>query len=299
MLKARELGRTGLKVFPLGFGGAEIGFEAHDGPDAVRRLLHDAIDRGLNVVDTAQAYLESEALIGQALVGRRQDVLLFTKCGAVDGFSRSDWSKAGILNQLKASLKALRTDYVDLLQLHSCSQSVLAQGECIQALQDARQAGLVRFIGYSGDGAHARYALELDVFDTLQTSLSIADQEPIQLTLPLAVEKGVGVIAKRPIANAAWRYRTPPENGYHQDYYQRLQALKYPFLADPDQAFATALKFTLSQPQVAVAIVGTTKPERFRRNLELAGDGVLATETLDAIRARFQAVADQSWVGLT
>src|SRR5205814_909379 len=78
------------------------------------------------------------------------------------------------------------------------------------ALGQARQRGLTRYIGYSGDGEAARYAVESERFDTLQTSVSIADQEAIELSLPLALEKAMGVIAKRPLANAAWRYARKP-----------------------------------------------------------------------------------------
>src|SRR5437763_1874084 len=126
--------------------------------------------------------------------------------------------------------------------------SVLGFGGAeIAALQEARQRGYTRYIGYSGDGQAARHAIECGAFDTLQTSVSIADQVAIELTLPLAQSRQMGVIAKRPIANAAWRYAQRPENAYHQPYWDRLQKLRYDFLGgDPQQAAGTALRFTLS-----------------------------------------------------
>jgi aryl-alcohol dehydrogenase-like predicted oxidoreductase len=132
----------------------------------------------------------------------------------------------------------------------------------------------------------------------LQTSVSIADQEAIGLTLPLARQKQMGVIAKRPLANVAWRYTQKPANSYHLPYWERLQQLAYDFTqGDPKQAVGIALRFTLSVPGVHTAIVGTTKPGRWRENAELLAAGPLPAETFERIRARWRAVADKSWVG--
>src|SRR6185436_3797560 len=112
--------------------------------------------------------------------------------------------------------------------------------DVIDALERARERGWTRYVGYSGDGEAARYAIECGRFDTLQTSVSIADQEALDLTLPLARKKEIGVIAKRPIANVAWRYTRRPE-AYYAHYWMRLRKLDYPFLRDDGAAVATAL----------------------------------------------------------
>jgi aryl-alcohol dehydrogenase-like predicted oxidoreductase len=296
-MEKRLFGKTGLNVTVLGFGGAEIGFEKAD-QDTVSKLLNRALDLGLNVIDTAECYMQSEELIGQAVANRRKAYYLFTKCGHPDSPTKEDWSPDSLLKSIERSLSRLRTDCLDLVQLHSCSESELRKGDVITALHKARERGHCRFIGYSGDGAAARYAVECGSFDTLQTSISIADQEAINLTIPLARQKKMGVIAKRPIANAAWRYQSKPSNSYHVPYWERLQKLDYTFIHDdPEHAAEIALRFTLSVPGVHTAIVGTKNPNRWSENAKLAAAGPLPQDQFEAIRSHWHAVADKSWEG--
>jgi hypothetical protein len=206
-IERRRLGKTDMVVSVLGFGGSEIGYQGVGGR-TVARLLGTALDAGLNVIDTAECYDESEALIGGALVARRREVFLFTKCGHAGGWGRADWRSASLVASVERSLKRLRSDHVDLIQLHSCSLAELKKGDAIAGLERARERGLARYIGYSGDGDAARYAIECGRFDTLQTSVSVADQEAIELTLPLARAREMGVIAKRPLANVAMELHT-------------------------------------------------------------------------------------------
>ncbi|HEV2970712.1 MAG TPA: aldo/keto reductase [Pirellulales bacterium] len=297
-METRQFGMTDMRVSVLGFGGAEIGFEKAT-PEVVVRLLDDALDAGLNVIDTAECYLASEELIGTAVAGRRDDFYLFTKCGHPEKPGVADWRPESLLASIERSLKRLQTDRLDLVHLHSCSEQDLRKGAVVAALQRARDKGYTRYIGYSGDGQAARYAVECGTFDSLQTSLSIADQEAIDLTLPLARERGMGVIAKRPIANAAWRYAKSPEVEYHRVYWQRLQTLGYGFLADPEKAASISLRFTLSMPGVCTAIVGTKNPARWRENAAVVAAGPLPTTQFEAIRAKWSAFADATWVGQT
>ena len=285
-----------MDVSVLGFGGSEIGYERAS-PGAVARLLASALDAGLNVIDTAECYEDSERLIGRALGTRRKDVYLLTKCGHVGGWAREDWRPAALLGSIERSLKRLATDHVDLIQLHSCSLTELRRGDVITALERARERGWARYVGYSGDGEAARYAVECGRFDTLQTSVSIADQQALDLTLPLARERDVGVIAKRPLANVAWRHARRPAEPYYQTYWSRLRALDYDFLAAPAEAVATALRFTLAAPGVHTAIVGTAKPDRWGQNAALLAAGPLPAARFEQIRARWRHVAAASWDG--
>jgi aryl-alcohol dehydrogenase-like predicted oxidoreductase len=304
-MEKRRLGKTDMEVSVLGFGGAEIGFQDAS-LETVEALLKSALDAGLNVIDTAECYRGSEELIGQTVSHRRNDFYLFTKCGHPNGAeSGANWSADSILKSIERSLQRLKTDHVDIVQLHSCAESELRKGEAISALQTARERGHTRYIGYSGDGRAAHYAVECGAFDTLQTSLNIADQEAIDLTLPLAREKQVGVIAKRPIANAAWKTGHKPIEPYHHEYWQRLNKLNYEFLdhvdqgANLDPTVSVALRFTLTVPGVHTAIVGTRNPDRWESNANLLKAGPLPENEFRAIRDRWEDVAPRIWVGQT
>jgi aryl-alcohol dehydrogenase-like predicted oxidoreductase len=303
----RRFGKTGLEVGLLGFGSAEIGYGRVEQP-TVDRLLGQALDAGLNVIDTAECYIDAEVQIGTAVAHRRKDYFLFTKCGhwAGEGSQGEEWTKRGILSSLERSLKRLKTEAVDLFQLHSCARDVLVKGECIEAMEQAKKEGKTRFIGYSGDSLAALFAVESGRFDALQTSVNICDQEAIDLVLPKALERDLGVVAKRPIANAVWRYIANPENSYHQEYWRRLRALDYDFAKgdarlreDAQGPASVAMRFTAMQPGVHVLIVGTTKPERWRQNEELLAAGPLPSELERSIRERWKAVASEDWIGQT
>src|SRR5262249_14479638 len=148
-----------------------------------------------------------------------RDVHLFTKCGHYEGTGRDDWRPASLERSIARSLARLRTDHVDLLQLHSCPEDELRRGDVIAVLERARERGQTRLLGYSGVNAAAVYALATGRFDVFQTSLNVADHEALTLTLPAARAADLGVIAKRPIANAAWRSGQRPDNSYHHAYW--------------------------------------------------------------------------------
>lgn len=300
-MEKRAFGQTDMQVSILGFGGAEIGLEGAE-ETTVARLLGSALDAGLNVVDTAECYGNSEEMIGKTIGWRRDEFYLFTKCGHPHGMeSGANWTPPSILASIARSLQRLCTDRLDLVHLHSCPEAVLKKGDAIAALQSAREKGYIRYLGYSGDSQAARYAVECGAFDSLQTSINIADQEALELTLPLAREKRMGVIAKRPIANVAWKSGRKPENSYHQAYWDRLRMLKYPFLESAllEKSVALALRFTLSSPGVCTAIVGTKNPERWAGNARLLKAGSLGEKEYGEIRERWEEVAPRTWVGQT
>ncbi len=299
IIEKRRLGHTGIAASVLGFGASELG-QQRIAQKMAEHILGSALDAGLNVIDTAACYGNSEELIGRAVGHRRKDFYILTKCGHAAGLEFQDWSPALIEPSIDRSLKRLRTDYLDIVQLHSCSEQDLRQGELAAALQHARDKGKLRYIGYSGDGQAALYAVQCGAFDTIQISLSIADQEAIETVLPLARQRGIGVIAKRPIANAAWLAGSWWSLSlYSWPYRRRLRKLNYDFLnRDAKEAVAIALRFTLSVPGVHTAIVGTTKPSRWQQNAAMLAAGPLPESDYDMIRTRWRSVATLNWAGL-
>src|SRR5215471_12040129 len=169
-MERRKLGNTDMDVSVLGFGGSEIGYERAS-PNSAKKLLNEALDGGLNVIDTAECYEISEELIGGGIAKRRKEYYLFTKCGLARGWSHPDWRPQSLLESIERSLKRLNADHLDLVQLHSCSAAELRRGDVVHALKRARERGYTRYIGYSGDGHAARFAVECGAFDTLQTSI--------------------------------------------------------------------------------------------------------------------------------
>jgi aryl-alcohol dehydrogenase-like predicted oxidoreductase len=217
--------------------------------------------------------------------------------GRVDDESL-DWHPAALEWNIEQSLRRLATERIDLVLLHSCSEETLRRGEVIDVLERACRAGKVLHIGYSGDGTAARYAIQSGRFEAVELSINIADQQALDMVLPLARRHSMGVIAKRPVANGVWRSKQKPELENNQAYWERLQSLRYDFLQGEGD-FATALRFTLSVSGVHTAIVGTTNPAHLRQNAEHAEAGPLNEGQLDAIRAEWKRAARPDWVGQT
>ena len=309
VMEMRSFGRTGLRVSPLGFGGAPIGYLKTD-RDRVAAILNFLIDHGVNLIDTAASYPGSEEAIGETIGDRRDRLVLVSKCGQeMPGVQGEDWSAALIAQTVDRSLKNLKTDRLDVMLLHSCSLAVLERGETVGALAKARDAGKIRFAGYSGDNDAAAYAATLSDITVVETSISIADQANIARVLPVAKEHNVGVIAKRPIANAAWKDPSQQRGlyrDYSRPYRQRLEKMDIQpadlGIAGPaEEAWPElALRFTLSFGEVHTAIIGTTNPANAQKNIEYAMKGPLPAEIVQKIRAAFQhADPAGAWAGLT
>src|ERR1041385_2550647 len=143
-METRQFGKTDMRVSVIGFGASSIGFEDVELQHA-EDLLVSALDTGVNVIDTGECYRKSEELIGATVSDRRHEFYLFTKCGHPHGMeSGANWSRDSLLESIQRSLRRLRTDRLDLVHLHGCTEKVLSEGEAIGALQTARDRGYTR-----------------------------------------------------------------------------------------------------------------------------------------------------------
>jgi aryl-alcohol dehydrogenase-like predicted oxidoreductase len=288
----RQLGKTDLRVSRLGIGLSEIGSDLSAGQEEeAGRVLNTALDLGINFLDTAACYGPSEEIIGRAIGGRRHEYVLATKAGhAVGDLGGRSWTGETVRESIDRSLRRLQTDYLDLVQLHSCGVDVLERGDVIRALTDARDAGKTRYIGYSGDNEGAAWAVESGLFDSLETSFNLVDQRARTDLFPLAGVKEMGIIAKRPIANAAWGSARSPSI-YAAEYYRRARAIaELGSLPEaPDDPILLALGFVLGHEQVDTAIVGTSDPEHVRANVALVENELpIAVAAIDELHRRFE-----------
>ena len=232
---------------------------------------------------------------------RRDEYFLATKAGHVTGgYSGEPWASQTVADSIDRSLQRLRTDHVDIVQLHSCALDVLERGDAIEALVKARDAGKTRFIGYSGDNEAARWAVDSGIFDTLQTSYNVVDQSARTLLLDQAEAKGMGVIIKRPVANAVWG-APRSTHAYGDEYLRRARVIADmgPVPGEPEDSLLLAMGFVLAHRAVGTAIVGTHNPDHVRANIEMVEQDLpIAEECVKELQRRFDEVGGE-WPGLT
>ncbi len=293
-----QFGNTGLEVSRLGVGLSEIGSElTFDEADQAASLLNSALDAGINFLDTSACYKISEELIGRTVAHRRSEYVLASKAGHITGdYEGEAWSYQTVADSVDRSLKRLKTDYIDILQLHSCGVAELERGDCIRALQDAQAAGKIRFVSYSGDREEAHWAVDSGLFATLQTTFNLTDQfARTSKLLEKAEARGMGIIAKRPIGGGTWaRARAGEEarRGYDGEYLVRAKKMAEsgPLPNEPEDSIALALGFALAQNEIDVAIVGTKNPAHMVSNINIVNETLPVSQAaLDELKVRWDA----------
>lgn len=289
---ARPLGRTGLSISAVGLGAGRIGGDEVD--DAVvDRLIGAALDAGVTLIDTARSYGLSEERLGRSLAGRRDRFVLSTKVGyGVPGVP--DWTGRCIELGVDAALGRLATDRIDVVHLHSCGLDVLERGEVVEALGRAVSAGKVRVAAYSGEGEALAWAVRSGRFGSVQCSVSLVDQAVLDGAVADARERGVGVIAKRALGNAPWRYAERPAEPDVAEGWERFRALALdPGGLDWTELFA---RFAAFAPGVGSVLVGTRSISNLEAAVRAVRRGPLEPERVAALRAAFARVG-AGWGG--
>lgn len=301
-METRVLGRTGLEISRLGVGLAEIGGLDLAATKQAAEVLNLALDNGITFFDTSACYGNSEDLIGRTIAHRRDEFILATKAGHVTGgYEGESWTAHTVRDSIDRSLRRLRTDHLDIVQLHSCDVDILERGEVIEALQEAKRAGKTRFVGYSGDNARALWAVNSGLFDTLQTSFNLVDQGAHHRLFDLAREQSMGIIVKRPIANGVWGSRQPPSD-YAAKYFARAEKMRAmgPLPAAPDNGILLALGFVLAHERVDTAIVGTLNPAHMQANITWVNTQLpIPEEVVAELVRRFELSSEgEAWMQL-
>ena len=291
-IQKRAFGNTGFEVSVLGYGAGQVGSPSLSDAEA-ETLLNTVLDQGITLIDTARGYGKSEERIGKFLSHRRKDFILSTKVGYdIPGFV--NWTYDIILAGIEEALRVLQTDVIDIVHLHSCSVDTLERGEVLKALEDARQAGKIRSAAYSGENEALAYAIDTGRFQSIQASVNMCDQRLMDRKLPTTIRRGIGVIAKRPLANAPWRFEKRPIANYAEEYWLRWKAMQ----VDPHGMSwpELALRFSAFTPGVHSCIVATLNPEHLKENIAIIDKGPLSDELFVAIRSSFKE-HDHNWIG--
>ena len=274
VVRKRKLGNTGLEVSEVGYGALEIGrdWAADCNPDPSHpteaeagRVLNAVLDRGINFIDTAPAYWNSEEFIGKAIAHRRSEYILATKVGEHCDRSGSfyDYSAKATLEFIDRSLKRLQTEYIDLLQIHSASIEVLERGETFGAMQEAQRAGKVRHLGMTGGIAECERAVELGGYETVQFPYNLLNRSAENRLFGLAREKNVGCIIMRGLAGG--KLTSKYSNLQDQKLVEVIRELDR--IAAPELLAAVAVRFVMARPEVSSAIFGTRRIEAVDENL--------------------------------
>jgi aryl-alcohol dehydrogenase-like predicted oxidoreductase len=278
------LGNNGLWVSRVGLGAGSLGGSDVAQSD-VNWLVHGALDLGVNLIDTAPSYGEAESRIGRAVAGRTSGIIVSTKVGyGVEGYE--DWTGPCVTAGVDQARRRLGVDVIDLVHLHSCPAETLQAGEVVDALVEAAEAEAIRVPAYSGDGHALWVAIESGSFGAVQSTVSVVDQHN-RPTLGLARQRGLGVLAKRSLANAPWRHREAPERNDHAENWRRWRALALEL--DGANPMQVCLRWVAHHTEAHCVLVGTRRLEHLRAAVEAVETGPLPDDLLQHIAARWAA----------
>jgi aryl-alcohol dehydrogenase-like predicted oxidoreductase len=292
-LEKRILGRTGLEVTALGYGAMEVrGSRIWGGrpvtEEQAETILNAVLDAGINFIDTANDYGRSEEFIGKYLSHRRDECYLATKCGCKVTYrdehtddTPHEWTRENLFRGLHESLERMKTDHVDVIQLHNPSVEQVEQGDLVSVLQEMKAQGKTRWIGCSSTLPHITTYIGWGAFDVYQipySGLERAHEEVISE----AARAGAGIIDRGGVA------RGEPGAGLGSaDRWQKFEEAKLDELREEGESrTAFLLRFLLAHPDIHTTIVGTLIPEHLQENIRIAERGPLSPEVYAEAKRR-------------
>ncbi len=299
----RALGSTGVEVSVLGYGAMELRGGSHgpviDDADA-GRLLNAVLDGGINLIDTSIDYGRSEELIGRHLTARRDEFFLASKCGCMLDLPQDaapphphDWSAANVRAGVEQSLRRLRTDRLDLVQVHlSPAREQMAADGTIEEMMALRAEGKIRFLGMSGIIPNLPDHIAMGVFDVFQIPYSAVQREHEEL-VARAAGAGAGVLVRGGVARGAtaeekaWE---PQTIGLAEGEAQRRWELSgLDEVLDGMSRHEFVLRFTISHPGLSSTIVGTSAVAHLESNVALVSKGPLPPDLYEEAKRRLPA----------
>ncbi len=292
------LGRTGLEVTRLGFGAMEIrGSRIWNGrpvtESQAETILNAVLDSGINFIDTSNDYGRSEEFIGKYISGRRDEYYLATKCGCLvvptEGpADKTDhvWTRENVFRCLHESLRRLRTDYVDVMQLHGPPTDVCSHEGLVRALNDMRDQGRVRWIGNSSTLPYLPDYIDSGDFDTFQVPYSALQREH-ELLITRAAEAGAGTIVRGGVAKGEGRGPADTWKKFGEGGLGEL-------LGIGESRSGFLLRYALTHPSVHTIIVGTLSAEHLAGNVrELVDAGPLPADVYAEVKRRMDSVDER------
>jgi aryl-alcohol dehydrogenase-like predicted oxidoreductase len=306
-VKHRKLGKSDLQISTIGLGCNNFGFVANMNVEASRKVIDKAIDSGINFFDTSDSYGTSENILGEVLGERRKKIVLATKFGSKQNAlgEKSGASRGYILAEAEESLRRLRTDYIDLYQIHYPDPKTPIE-ETLRALDDLVRSGKVRYIGCSNfsagqlrEAATTASKSGLKMFVSSQDEYSLVVREIEREQLPLIEHHGLSELPYFPLASGllTGKYRKghgAPKGtrlgekpGLADKYHsmanlEKIEGLREFAKQRGHSLLELAFSFLLSHQSVASVIAGATKPEQVEANAK-AGDWTLNGEELGQV----------------
>jgi aryl-alcohol dehydrogenase-like predicted oxidoreductase len=292
LLESRPLGETGLTVTRLGYGAMEVRGQRIWGGRPVTdeqagTILEAVIDAGITFIDTANDYGRSEAYIGQFLADRREEFVLATKCGCTivpagdHDETPHSWDRDHLLTNIDDSLAKLRTDHVDVLQLHNPDVRSSEEHRVVDTLREIKDSGKAHHIGISSTSPDLATYIEWDVFEAFQIPYSALERRHENL-ITAAHRAGAGTIVRGGVARGE-----PGEGLGSRDTWALWQRAKLDeLLGERESRTAWQLRFTLSHPAVDTIIAGTLNPIHLAENVAAAQAGPLPDDVYAEAKRR-------------